>query len=69
VQVNTNKLLFADITPNDRKGFKVWKGDNSVHYDTWFKGKLNTEIRFYSDVVVGNADKDSSRGMIANLDK
>lgn len=69
VQVNTNKLRFADITPNDRKGFKVWKGNNSIHYDAWFEGKLSTEIRFYSEVIVGNAGKAGSRGMIANLDK
>jgi len=69
VTVKTDKLRFADITPNGRKGFNVWRGKNSVHYDAWFEGKLNTEIRFYSEVAVGKIDNSSSRAMIADLDK
>lgn len=69
VTVKTDKLRFADITPNVGKGFKVWNGQNTVSYDAWFEGKLSTEIRFYSDVVVGKTDKSSSRGMIADLER
>ena len=69
VTVKTDKLRFADISPAVGKGFKVWRGDNTVHYDAWFEGKLRTEIRFYSEVVVGATDKSQSRGMIADLDR
>ena len=69
VTVKTDKLRFAEISPNVGKGFKVWQGQNTVHYDAWFEGKLRTEIRFYSEVVVGSADKTRNHGMIADLDR
>ncbi len=69
VTVKTDKLRFADISPNSGKGFRVWQGHNTVHYDAWFEGKLRTEIRFYSEVAVGTADRTHSRGMIADLDR
>ena len=69
VTVKTDKLRFADISPVMGRGFKVWQGRNTVHYDAWFEGKLRTEIRFYSEVVVGSAENSNSHGMIADLDK
>ena len=69
VTLKTDKLRFADISPDRGKGFKVWQGQNTVHYDAWFEGKLRTEIRFYSEVAISAADRADSRGMIADLDR
>jgi len=39
-------LRFLSISPQMQKGFRVWSTSDSVHYDTWFKGRLITEIQF-----------------------
>lgn len=39
-------LRFLNVSPKMQEGFRVWHASDSVHYDTWFKGKLTTEIQF-----------------------
>jgi hypothetical protein len=55
VKLNTDKLRFASIEPAAQRGFKVWQGDDSVHVDTWFEGRLRTAIHFHSDQGVAAA--------------
>ncbi len=42
------QLRFVSILPSNQQGFKVWQSSNSVHFDTWFEGKLLTEFIFES---------------------
>jgi len=39
-------LSFIAIEPGEQKGFKVIKGNQSLHLDAWFEGRLVTRIRF-----------------------
>lgn len=69
VTLATDKLRFADISPAVQKGFSVEHGRHTVRYDAWFEGKLNTEIRFYSNGALARADEERARGMIADLER
>jgi hypothetical protein len=42
-------LLFSDISPREQEGFKVWHSPGAVHFETWFEGRLNTEMLFRAD--------------------
>lgn len=45
--IYTSKLIqLLSTTPEMQDGFRVWHSDNSVHIDSWFKGRLSTEIHF-----------------------
>ncbi len=39
-------LSFIAIEPVEQKGFRVIKGEQSLHLDAWFEGRLVTRIRF-----------------------
>lgn len=39
-------IQFLSVTPEMQKGFRVWHNDNSLHIDSWFRGRLSTEIHF-----------------------
>jgi hypothetical protein len=39
-------LRFIDIEPAEQKGFRVTRGEQSLHLDAWFEGRLVTRIRF-----------------------
>ncbi|MEJ2059416.1 MAG: hypothetical protein P8Y64_02860 [Gammaproteobacteria bacterium] len=39
-------LKFESISPRPQTGFRFWKDVGGLHYDTWFEGKLRTDIRF-----------------------
>jgi len=56
VNLQASGLYFAGITPQDQQGFKVWTRDRSVHFDAWFEGRLNTEIRFVTATPLANLD-------------
>lgn len=43
------KLRFASSKPATTAGFRVRETDNSIEVDTWFEGKLKTELLF--DVI------------------
>ena len=55
-------LSFGAIEPVEQKGFKVNKGKQSLHLDTWFEGRLVTQIRFklVSETVI-QAEKTGDR--------
>ena len=38
-------LRFAGITPAQQAGFRVELGADRIRFDTWFEGRLDTEIR------------------------
>lgn len=40
-------IQFLSVTPEMQNGFRVWHNDNSLHIDSWFKGRLSTEIHFF----------------------
>jgi hypothetical protein len=69
VTLATDKLRFADISPAAQKGFAVEQRNGAIHYDAWFEGRLNTEIRFYSQGALSRADEERARGMIADLEQ
>ena len=67
VEVKAPRLRFYDTTPVAQDGFKVWRTDGEIHFDAWFEGRLNTDIRFH-DLVIGNpAAKRESDARIARL--
>jgi hypothetical protein len=69
VTLATDKLRFADISPAAQKGFAVERQNGAIHYDAWFEGRLNTEIRFYSQGALSRADEERARAMIADLEQ
>jgi hypothetical protein len=46
VKLATDKLRPAGVVPADQPGFAVWEGLDEVRFETWFEGRLITEIRF-----------------------
>ena len=68
VTLATDKLRFADISPAVQKGFAVAHNNGTITYDAWFEGRLNTEIRFFSEGALTRADEERARGMIADLE-
>ncbi len=40
------ELRFLDMSPNQQRGFRVWEETQRIRLDTWFEGRLRTEIRF-----------------------
>jgi hypothetical protein len=68
VTLATDKLRFADISPVIQKGFTVVHKNGTINYDAWFEGRLNTEIRFFSEGALSRADEERARGMIADLE-
>ena len=54
VIVKSKKLIFHDITPNKQVGFKVSIQPKLIIFDAWFKGRLNTLIRFKTMPLVLN---------------
>ncbi|WP_333841102.1 hypothetical protein [Pelomicrobium sp.] len=46
VRVLTSQIRFLQIDPPPQKGFRVTERPGEVSFDTWFEGRLTTEIRF-----------------------
>jgi hypothetical protein len=46
VRLRTGKLRYLDITPAETDGFTVQTSKQSVRFDVWFEGRLQTLIRF-----------------------
>lgn len=46
VRVLTSQIRFLQIDPPSQKGFRVMERPGEVSFDTWFEGRLTTEIRF-----------------------
>ena len=49
IEVPREYLRFVDTRPHRQDGFKVHETAGGVHVDTWFEGKLYTEVRFEAD--------------------
>ena len=49
IEVPREYLRFVDTRPRHQDGFKVHETADGVHIDTWFEGKLYTEVRFEAD--------------------
>lgn len=49
VRLETSKFHFLSITPASQAGFTVMQAPQEISFDTWFKGRLNTVIRFSID--------------------
>lgn len=48
INVQTDQLCVAQLTPEKQAGFDVWDAGRNVHYDAWFEGKLYTVMTFFS---------------------
>jgi hypothetical protein len=46
IEVPRDHLRFLDIRPQRQAGFSVRETAKGVYVDTWFEGKLYTEVRF-----------------------
>ena len=46
IQYPESHLAIREIKPSPQPGFSITKSSNRVLIDTWFEGKLNTEVRF-----------------------
>ena len=44
-------LEFVSISPPEQPGFHVMRRPNGIDFDTWFEGRLRTEIRLQSKPV------------------
>lgn len=53
VDINAKRLRYFETTPTPQNGLKVWRSAGAVHFDAWFEGRLNTDIRFH-DLVIGD---------------
>ena len=49
IEVPRDYLRFLDIRPRRQNGFKVDETAEGLYVDTWFEGKLYTEVRFEAD--------------------
>jgi hypothetical protein len=49
IEVPQEYLRFVDTRPESQQGFEVQRTAEGVHIDTWFEGKLYTEVRFEAD--------------------
>ena len=49
IEVPREYLRFVDTRPESQQGFEVERTAEGVHIDTWFEGKLYTEVRFEAD--------------------
>jgi hypothetical protein len=49
IEVPREYLRFVDTRPESQQGFEVQRTAEGVHIDTWFEGKLYTEVRFEAD--------------------
>ncbi len=49
IEVPRDYLRFVDTRPQHQDGFKVHETAEGVFVDTWFEGKLYTEVRFEAD--------------------
>lgn len=49
IEVPREYLRFVDTRPQQQDGFKVRETAEGIHVDTWFEGKLFTEVRFEAD--------------------
>ena len=49
IDVPRGYLRFTDTRPQHQDGFKVHETAEGLYVDTWFEGKLYTEIRFEAD--------------------
>ncbi len=67
VQIEAKRLRFYETTPPAQDGFKVWRTAGAIHFEAWFEGRLNTDIRFH-DLVIGDpVAKRESNARIAKL--
>jgi len=65
VEINVKRLRYFETTPAPQDGLKVWRSAGAVHFNAWFEGRLNTDIRFH-DLVIGDPiAKRQSNGRIA----
>lgn len=46
VTLLTDDIRITDIEPPEQPGFRVWKGLGQLELETWFEGRLLTEIHF-----------------------
>ncbi|MDX9768380.1 MAG: alpha/beta hydrolase, partial [Ectothiorhodospiraceae bacterium] len=46
VEMPVDLLRFASVSPAPQDGFKVWQDAQGVHIDSWFEGRLVTELHF-----------------------
>jgi len=53
VEIKAERLRFYETTPPVQDGFKVWRTTRAIHFEAWFEGRLNTDIRFH-DLVIGD---------------
>jgi hypothetical protein len=49
IEVPHEYLRFLDTRPPRQDGFKVQETAEGLYVDTWFEGKLYTEVRFEAD--------------------
>ncbi len=49
IEVPRDYLRFLDIRPPSQNGFKVQETADGLYVDTWFEGKLYTEVRFQAE--------------------
>jgi hypothetical protein len=49
IEVPREYLRFVDTRPESQQGFEVERTAEGVHIDTWFEGKLYTEVRFEAE--------------------
>ncbi len=49
IEVPREYLRFVDTRPQRQEGFKVQETAEGIYVDTWFEGKLYTEVRFEAD--------------------
>jgi len=67
VEIKAKRLRFYETTPAPQQGFKVWRSAGAIHYEAWFEGRLNTDIRFH-DLVIGDpVALRQSNGRIAKI--
>jgi len=67
VKILAKRLRYFKTTPPPQDGLKVWRSAGAIHFDAWFEGRLNTDIRFH-DLVIGDpVAKRESDDRIAKL--
>lgn len=67
IEIKTKRLRYYAITPPAQNGFKVWRSAGAIHYEAWFEGRLNTDIRFQDISNTDPVTKRESNVRIAEL--